>query len=104
MMVPEWTVAMVGDHDVEDRNDQQIMGIKQHIPYPRPKGYNTYSPVYMSQLHRLISNRFRANTSKTRNFKVHALLQINILSLRVNIAQALTFKNIQHSKPQKQHV
>ena len=56
MMVPEWMVAMVGDHDVEDRNDQQIIGIKQNIPYPSPIGSNTYSPIYMSHSHRIILN------------------------------------------------
>ena len=56
MMVPEWMVAMVGDHDVEDRNDQQIIGIKQNIPYPSPIGSNTYSQIYMSHSHRLLSN------------------------------------------------
>ena len=38
------------------------------------------------------------------NFKVHALLQMNILILNTNIAKALSFNNIQHSKPQKRHV
>ena len=50
------------------------------------------------------SLRFRTNTSKTRNINLHALLQINIIILRVNIAKVLGLKNIQHFKPQKQHV
>ena len=30
--------AMVGEHDVEDRNDQQIIGIERELVYPNYKG------------------------------------------------------------------
>ena len=46
----------------------------------------------------------KVNRVKACGFKVYALLQINILSLRANLASANKFKGMQHSKPQKQHV
>ena len=39
-------VAMVGEHDAEDSNDQQIIGIKQILPYPFHKGIQTYFHFY----------------------------------------------------------
>ena len=36
--------AMVGEHDVENMYDQQIIGIKQEIPYPHYKGAKAYIP------------------------------------------------------------
>ena len=40
-------VAMVGEHDIENENDQQILGIKQIIPYPRYKGIITNISMYI---------------------------------------------------------
>ena len=39
-------VAMVGEHDVEDKNDQQIIGIEQTLPFPLSKGMQTYNPIF----------------------------------------------------------
>ena len=41
-ILPSSHVAMVGDHDVEDKGDQLIVGIKQTLPYPSYKGMKLY--------------------------------------------------------------
>ena len=43
---PDSTVAMVGEHDVENRNDQQVIGIKQTIPYPHYASVTVYIPIH----------------------------------------------------------
>ena len=43
---PASTVAMIGEHNVEDRNDQQIIGIKKNIPYPHYAGVITDTPIH----------------------------------------------------------
>ena len=42
---PDLAVAMIGEHDVEDRHDQQIIGIKKTIPYPHYAGITAYIPI-----------------------------------------------------------
>jgi len=48
----------------------------------------------------------RVNNVKTRDFKIHALLQnqINILIMETIIAKEMSLVPIQHSKLQKKHV
>ena len=43
-------VAMVGEHDVEDRNDQQIIGIKNTLPYPFDKGMQNCILLYITHI------------------------------------------------------
>ena len=43
---PDSYVAMIGEHDVEDRNDQQIIGIKKNIPYPHYAGVINDTPIH----------------------------------------------------------
>ena len=45
--MPHYTeiAAMVGEHDVENKNDQQIIDIKEEIKYPNYKGVQACIPI-----------------------------------------------------------
>ena len=58
---PDLNVAMIGEHDVEDRNDQRIIGIKQVIPYPYYAGISANNSIYTINVYKNFFIRYARN-------------------------------------------